>query len=121
MQGECTVSVAGFDRVSPAISPTIEFGARYNVDQTTTLRPYFSVGVSVYANSTSTINATFLSGGAPIGGTSASVAQPTATGDAGIGFQLYRAKGLEVTAGFEVHVASDYLNQSASLRGAYRF
>jgi hypothetical protein len=45
------VDANGLDRVSPIVTPMIEFGGRYDIDETTILRPYLAVGLNISLNS----------------------------------------------------------------------
>ena len=120
-QSGFAVALGGLDKISPVMTPMVEFGGRYDIDQTTILRPYLAVGLSIFPNNTTTTNASLIIDGATLGTLQTSLKSSRVIGIADIGVQLYRVSGFEVKAEYDVRAANAYLSQSVSLRGAYHF
>jgi Autotransporter beta-domain len=120
-QSGFAVAVGGLDKVSPVMTPMVEFGGRYDIDRTTILRPYVAVGMSLYPNNTTTGDASVLIDGGTLDTVQKSFKSPSVIGNADVGVQLYRVSGFEVKAEYDVGAANAYLSQSVSLRGAYHF
>jgi len=120
-QSGSVVSVPGLDKVSPILSPMVEFGGRYDLDQQTILRPYLAVGMSIYPSNTTIATASVIINGATTVAFQNSLKAPSVVGNADFGVQLYQVGGFEVKAEYDVSAADAYLSQSISLRGAYHF
>ncbi|MBZ9935284.1 autotransporter outer membrane beta-barrel domain-containing protein [Mesorhizobium sp. BR1-1-16] len=103
-----------------AFSPNIEIGGRVNLDEQTWLRPYATVGATLFANDGMNVSGTLALGtdNQPF------VAQsnaPTALLNLSAGVQLYRTESFEIRAEYKADFAEDYLAQEASARFAIPF
>jgi uncharacterized protein with beta-barrel porin domain len=119
--GGYALSLAGSSKVSVVVSPMVEFGGRYDIDQRTILRAYAAIGASFLPNNSRTISASFI-GALPQTATfQSSIKSPKVLGNFALGVQLYRVGGLEVKAEYDLKGGSAFLANSGSVRAAYHF
>lgn len=113
------LAVGGYQKVSLAISPALEFGGRVDMGSLI-LRPYVVAGPTFLPNNTRTIDIGFT--GLPELGTLQMIAGgPSVLGTVEAGLQLYQAQAWEVKADYVLSVGDSYLSQTIGLRGAYHF
>jgi hypothetical protein len=115
------LNVRGNSKTSVAVSPMVEFGGRVVLDDTTTLRPFAAVGVSILPNNTRTIDASFVGASTDDGTFRSFLNSPGVLGDFELGVQVYRAGGFEVKAEYEANIGGSFVSQGASARLAYHF
>ncbi|WP_127089998.1 autotransporter outer membrane beta-barrel domain-containing protein [Aquabacter cavernae] len=105
-----------------AVSPNIEFGGRVNIDASTWLRPYASVGVSFFANDGLQVPTSLVgSNGATVMSFMTESAMPQTLLNLTAGAQLYSTKGFEIRAEYKADIADNFLSQEASARLAIPF
>jgi hypothetical protein len=104
-----------------ALTPTVEVGGRYDLSDTSILRPYLAGGAIILPDDTSTLVMSFVG---PLGAARSfpiSSSGPSALGTVEAGLQFYRVHGWETKVEYKLAAGDDYLSQAVSLRGAYHF
>jgi hypothetical protein len=99
----------------------VEFGGRVVLDDTTTLRPFAAVGVSILPDNTRTIDASFVGASTDDGTFRSFLDSPGVLGDFELGVQVYRAGGFEVKVEYEANIGGSFVSQGAIARLAYHF
>jgi len=108
-------------KTSVALSLMMEVGGRVTLGSDTTLRPYASMGVSYFPDSTRNFEARFANATTNNGSFRAYIDMPEVLGRLDVGMQLYHSGGFEVKAGYIADFGNSYLSQTASARLSYRF
>lgn len=106
------------DRFTVMATPSLEIGARHDLDGMT-LRSYLSAGVSILP--TSDWSSKLHLAGFEAAPFTLVTGLPKTYGNVSAGLELVTAKGFELRAEYTARAASRYLDQSATLRAAYRF
>ncbi|MFG1453449.1 autotransporter outer membrane beta-barrel domain-containing protein [Xanthobacter sp. V2C-8] len=115
------LAVAQSDGFTAALSPYVEFGARLDLPDGSTLRPYGIAGLTWYSDRTWTMDASLVA--APVGsGTfSATADMPDLVGNMGLGLQWSSTSGVDLRANYEADFGANYLSQTGTLRFSMRF
>ena len=102
------------------ITPALEVGGRFALDDNTVARPFAVMGVSFLSGDTWSSRATFVN--AP-GMQAFETLSPVAdmVGRLDLGLDIQNVSGVEVKLQYTANVAEDYFAQGASLRLGYKF
>jgi hypothetical protein len=116
------LAFGGESSIRPVIMPALEIGGRRDFADGTILRPYLVAGATFLPDNTSPVQARLVSGPlSTLGAFQGSLNGPGVLANLEAGLQLYRAQGFEVKAAYGLTAGTAYLNQTASLRGAWHF
>ncbi|WP_073630391.1 autotransporter outer membrane beta-barrel domain-containing protein [Pseudoxanthobacter soli] len=104
-----------------AFEPTLEVGARVNIEGYGWLRPYASVGATFIGGNGLSQNVTFSDGGDSGLNFTSTTDVPDTLFDIGAGVQFMANDKYELRGEYKAQIADDYLGQEVSLRMAIRF
>ncbi len=104
-----------------AFEPTLEVGARVNIEGHGWLRPYASVGATFIGGNGLSQNVTFSDGGDSGLAFTSTTDVPDTLFDIGAGVQFMANDKYELRGEYKAQIADDYLGQEVSLRMAIRF
>jgi hypothetical protein len=120
-QGIAVLAVDGFTKTSFVATPALELGGRFGIGAKTVLRPYIAAGASYLPTNDNAVSATFVGPLSGLGAFRATFTTPSVLANLEAGLQLYEVHGLEVKVEYTLTAGDQYLNQGASLRGAWHF
>lgn len=115
------LAVDGFSKTSFVATPALELGGRFALGEKTILRPYLVAGASYVPTNNNTVSATFVGPLAGLGAFQATWTTPSVIANIEAGLQIYQARGFEMKVEYTLSAGDNYLNQGASLRGAWHF
>ncbi|MDP3160882.1 MAG: autotransporter outer membrane beta-barrel domain-containing protein [Reyranella sp.] len=115
------LSVSGSDKLSVALTPTVEVGGCTNLSDTLILRPYLALGASYMPDNSSTMVASFQGPLASLGSFQTTFNGPSVLANVEIGVQLYEVRGFEAKLDYTLSAGDSFLSQGLSLRGAWHF
>lgn len=104
-----------------AFSPNVEFGGRMQVNERTWLRPYATIGATVFARDNMQVGVQIADSGFGNASYTADLTIPSALLNLSFGAQLYTLNGVELRAEYKVDVGDTYTAQQASARLAVPF
>ncbi|MGA0564413.1 hypothetical protein ACO2RV_18360 [Ancylobacter sp. VNQ12] len=114
------LDVQGSSQTSVIISPMVEIGGRYDLDDTI-LRPFVTAGVSFNSNESRVMRARFVGASTPNDSFQTYLNSPAVLGTFSAGLDVYKAGGFELKAEYGLSAGDSFLAQSGSLRFAYHF
>lgn len=115
------LNVHGASKTNVAISPTLEFGGRYDLDKNTILRPFVSFGFNFLPNNTRAVEANFIGASASDGTFATYMNSPSFLANLDVGMQIYNEHGWELRAEYMLHEGGGLVSQTAAGRVAYHF
>ncbi len=104
-----------------AVTPTVEFGGRFDLSPDLWLRPYASVGVSFYQKDSMAIGVSLNDATGTVGDFTTEVSIPSTLVRLGAGAQLFSSQGYEIRAEYKADIGDNYLSQELSARFAVPF
>jgi uncharacterized protein YhjY with autotransporter beta-barrel domain len=115
------LNVGGSGKTSVVLSPMVEIGGRWDLNNKTTLRPFAAIGASFRPEHTYTFDASFAGLLSGEGTFHDSFELPSAQMNLDLGVQLYSAGGFDMKAEYGLELGRGYRSQSGSLRIAHSF
>jgi outer membrane autotransporter protein len=115
------LKVAGSSQTTFIATPSLEIGNRIDLNPTTVLRGYLTLGASIRSNDQRSVTASFVDASASDGSFDTTIDSPRVTGQMALGVALYRLGGFEARAEYDLASGSDFLSQGGTLRLAYHF
>ena len=117
--GSASLRVSELNQWTFMVSPMLELGGRVDIDESSWLRPYASIGATLSANDKIGTQVSFRN--AKGAGFSSSTELPNAYLNLGAGLQLFAKDKYELRGEYKAQIADDFLGQEASARFAVKF
>ncbi|WP_188611370.1 autotransporter outer membrane beta-barrel domain-containing protein [Chelatococcus reniformis] len=118
--GSYALDVQGSHHTSVIVSPTVEIGGRFTLDDAV-LRPFLSAGVSFNSNDARVVKSRFVGAALQDGTFQTYLNSPAVVGNVTAGLTFYAANGFEAKAEYALSAGESFLVQRGSLRFAYHF
>ncbi len=115
------MAFASAQQWNAAFSPNVEIGGRMAVNERMWLRPYATIGATVFAKDTMQVGVQIADSGFGNASYTADLTIPSALLNLSFGAQLYTLNGVELRAEYKVDVGDTYTAQQASARLAVPF
>ena len=119
--GAATLNVRSSSKTTVAFTPRVEIGGRRDFEGGLILRPYISAGLSYTPDGDRNVEASLVGASAQTGTFSTTIGAPRVLGLLDIGLQVYRDKGFEVRAEYNLQANDNFVSQTGSLRAAWHF
>jgi outer membrane autotransporter protein len=116
-----SLRIGAMEEWTPMISPAVEIGGRLELDESTSVHPYLSLGASFTRNERLSAEAWFKGAEAGVSRFVSSVKMPGTLLDVGLGVQLFNSEKYELRAEARSRIGKDFLEQEGSLRFSVRF
>lgn len=119
--GALNLHVEGISKWSAILSPGVEIGGRYELDNGYTVRPYASVGVSLSTSGKWDTRARFASAPAGTDTFTSTLDAGRVFGQVSGGIQVLSKKGMDVRLQYDGLISDKVRSHSGSLKATWRF
>ena len=119
--GSANLRIGGGSESYISMSPAVEVGTEYSLDQETTMKPYLKAGILYVEGTEASLSADFIDGPAGISGFSMSSEMDDIYANIEAGIQLFKQNGTSLSFGYKGLISEDAHQSSVFAKGTVKF